>query len=298
LPREFDEARDRAERLAGRTSLGVGGRAHYLFEPDSERACAELMRTCRAKGLPVRFLGGGYNLLVGDDEIPGVVIATRKLRRFEVFEDRVEVGAGHPFPKLVRQAIELGIPHIPGCPGIPGSIGGVVFMNAGGRFGSVSDALLEVTGVDGDGNRFRRFIHEDDMGYRRSVFGGTLVTGAVFRRDPSLSRDELATRFREAMDWKRATQPLSAQSAGCIFKNPGGTQGPSAGQLIDEAGLKGLRVGGASVSTLHANFIVNEGGATATDVHALIAEIRHRVHAAHGVHLELEVQVWGTPHTG
>lgn len=290
LPSGFERAHQRAEGLARRTSLGVGGRARFLFEPETEDECAEVIRACRREGVPALFLGGGYNLLVGDGEIDGAVIATRRLRRFEVFEDRVACGAGHPFPKLVRDAIDLGIPALPGCPGIPGSVGGVVFMNAGGRFGSVSDALLEVTGIDGDGERFRRTIAEGDLGYRTSVFGGCLVTGAVFRRDRDLAREEQRALFREAAAWKKATQPLGAQSAGCIFKNPDGAR--SAGQLIDEAGLKGRRVGGAAVSTRHANFIVNTGGATARDVHDLIREIRRTVETVHGVALQLEVQVW------
>jgi UDP-N-acetylmuramate dehydrogenase len=293
LPSVFEAGRRRAESLAARTSLRVGGRARYLFEPESEEECARLIRACREAAIPVFFLGGGYNLLVGDGEIDGAVIATRRLLRFEVAEDRVEVGAGYSFARLVRDAIELGIPALPGCPGIPGSVGGVVFMNAGGRFGTVGDALLAVTGIDAQGAPFRRTIAPGDMAYRRSPFTDVLITGAVFRRDPALDPGPQRALFQEAMAWKRATQPLAAQSAGCIFKNPeSDAQGRSAGQLIDSAGLKGRRVGAARVSPLHANFIVNEGGATARDVHALIALVRQEVRRVHGVDLELEVNVW------
>ncbi len=294
LPVEFENARQRAEGLSRRTSLGVGGRSRFLFEPETQEECARLVRACRREFVPVLFLGGGYNLLVGDGEIEGAVIATRRLRRYEIREDSVHVGAGYPFPKLVREAIELGIPALPGCPGIPGSVGGVVFMNAGGRFGSASDALVEVTGVDREGVAFRREIRAGDLGYRESVFGGSLITGAVFRRDPALAPDNQRALYREAMDWKKATQPLSAQSAGCIFKNPFvASSGPSAGRLIDEAGLKGRAVGGAMVSPQHANFIVNTGGATAQDVHTLIRQVQQAVHDVHGVDLELEVKIWG-----
>jgi UDP-N-acetylmuramate dehydrogenase len=129
------------------------------------------------------------------------------------------------------------------------------------------------------------------MGYRTSCFlGAAVVVAATFRRDPALDRDAERRRYLEAAAWKRATQPLSAASAGCVFKNPPG--GRSAGALIDAAGLKGERVGGAMVSPVHANYIVNDGGATFADVETLVGRIRERVAAVAGVLLELEVQVW------
>ena len=291
LPTVFADAQGRAVRLARRTSLGVGGRPRWLFEPEDQAACVEVVRLCRAHGVPILVLGGGCNLLVKDGVIDAAVVATKRMRGFVEHPDRVVVGAGQGFPDLVRRSIQLGIPGLPGCPGIPGSVGGVVFMNAGGRFGSVADALIEVEGVDADGEPFTRSVEPGDLGYRSSPFGGTIVTGATFRRDPAWTAERGAALFRKAMEWKRETQPLSARSAGCMFKNPG--EGISAGRLIDEAGLGGLRVGGAMVSTQHANFIVNVGDATAADVHALAAQVRERVREVHDVDLELEVRVWG-----
>ena len=290
LPDVFAEAQARAVRLARRTSLGVGGRPRWLFEPPDQETCAEVVRLCRAEGVPILVLGGGCNLLAEDGVIEAAVVATRRMRGFEVGPERVRVGAGQGFPDLVRRSIELGIPGLPGCPGIPGSVGGVVFMNAGGRFGSVSDALIAVEGVDAAGEPFARDVAPGELGYRSSPFAGTIVTGAVFRRDPAWTSERGAALFRKAMDWKRATQPLSARSAGCMFKNP--AEGVSAGRLIEEAELKGFRVGGAMVSTQHANFIVNTGDATADDVYALAEAVRERVRAVHGVDLQLEVQVW------
>ena len=290
LPIEFADARRRACALAARTSLGVGGAARYFFEPESAEEAATLVQMCRRSGIPVRYLGGGYNLLVADATYEGAVIATRALQGFEVHEDRVEVGAGYSFPRLVRKSIELGIPALPGCPGIPGSVGGVVFMNAGGRFGTVQEALLSVQGLDAEGRPFVHRIQPGDLGYRRSMFAGCLLTGAVFRRDAALEASSQRALFDRSMSWKRETQPLSARSAGCIFKNPPGSR--SAGWLIEQAGLKGRRVGDAMVSTQHANFIVNVGSATAADVHALIALIKREVRAAFDVTLELEVRVW------
>ncbi|MDA1196264.1 MAG: UDP-N-acetylmuramate dehydrogenase [Planctomycetota bacterium] len=290
LPHAFADAAARAERLAGRTSLGVGGTPRWLFEPEDEAACVEAVLLCRANDVPLLVLGGGCNLLVEDGAIEAAVIATRRLRGFAIHEDRVEVGAGQGFPDLVRRSIELGIPGLPGCPGIPGSVGGVVAMNAGGRFGCVADGLLAVRGVDRAGERFQRTIEPGDLGYRSSPFRGQLVTGATFRRDPAWTPERGAALFREAMDWKRSSQPLSARSAGCMFKNPG--SGASAGQLIETAELKGLRIGAAMVSTQHANFIVNLGGASASDVQALVARVQAGVRRHHGVELELEVETW------
>jgi UDP-N-acetylmuramate dehydrogenase len=293
-PRGFDRFPQADGALAARTSLGVGGRPRHLLEPSTEAECAAIVSACRAAALPFWPLGAGCNLLVDDGDLPGVVIATRRLRHWHVLPDRVEVGAGRSFPALVRRAADLGLPGLSGCPGIPGSVGGVVVMNAGGRFGHVADALLEVWGVDPDGGVFRRAVRDGDLGYRQSVFEGSVVTGAVFRRDPALDPDAQRTLFEEALAWKRATQPLSAASAGCIFRNPTGAgAGRSAGWWIEQAGLKGRRVGGAMVSPVHANFIVNAGGASARDVHGLIELVRAEVRAAHGVELELEVRTWG-----
>jgi UDP-N-acetylenolpyruvoylglucosamine reductase len=290
---DFDAARDRAIPLRERTSLGVGGQAELWFEPETPEEAALVVRACRERGVPLRPLGGGFNLLVGDSPVAGAVLSTRRLTHFVVHEDRVAVGAGRSFVDLVRRSMALRIPALPGCPGIPGSVGGVVFMNAGGRFGSVAEALLEVSGLDAAGEPFRRSVSAAEFGYRQSPFAGCLITGAVFARDHDLDPAALQHRHDEALAWKRRTQPLGAKSAGCIFKNPDGPGGSRpAGRLIEEAGLKGLAVGGAQVSVLHANFIVNTGGATSEHVLELIERVRAGVRERHGVDLDLEVCRW------
>jgi UDP-N-acetylmuramate dehydrogenase len=290
---DFSDARARAGALSERTSFRIGGTPEWLFEPASEEEAGEVVRACRRRGVPLRVLGGGCNLLVADGVLPGAVVATRRLVFERVLEDRVEVGAGASFPRLVRRAAELRIPRLSGCPGIPGSVGGVVAMNAGGRFGSVGDALLEVRGFDADGAPFSRRVRAGDMGYRTTAFEGTLVTAASFVRDPSLDAAAARRLFDEAAAWKRATQPLRDASAGCVFRNPAGAAaGASAGALIDRLGLKGDREGGALVSPVHANFIVNAGGATFRDVRALIDRVRRRVRESSGHELTLEVKVW------
>jgi UDP-N-acetylmuramate dehydrogenase len=289
---DFADAEARAGALAERTSFRIGGVPEWLFEPATEEEAGEVVRACRRRGVPLRVLGGGCNLLVADGRLEGAVVATRRLRFEHVHADRVEVGAGSSFPRLVRRSAELGIPRLSGCPGIPGSVGGVVAMNAGGRFGCVGDALLEVRGFDADGTAFTRRVREGDLGYRTSVFDGTLVTAAAFVRDDGLDRAAARRLFDEATAWKRATQPLADASAGCVFRNPAGTSSPSAGALIDRLGLKGGRVGGALVSPVHANFIVNAGGATFAEVESLIELVRRRVREGSGHDLHLEVKVW------
>lgn len=294
---DFDAARAGARPLGERTSFRIGGTPEWWFEPTTEEEAGEILRRCHARGVPVRVLGGGYNLLVEDGAIAGAVLSTRRLRFERLHDDRLDVGAGTPFSGLVARAADLGIPVISGCPGIPGQVGGVVAMNAGGRYGSVGDALVEVAGFDLEGKPFRRRVVPGDLGYRTSAFQGLVVTSATFLRDAGLDRVAARRRFEEASQWKRTTQPLGAASAGCVFKNPPADPAApeavrSAGALLDRLGLKGERVGDAVVSALHANFIVNEGHARFADVWALIERLRARVRQAAGVELELEVKVW------
>lgn len=290
LPRDCPSPAEPAKALGQRTSLAVGGTPAQTFAPGSAVEAARLVRWLRHTGMRWRVLGGGFNLLADDGPLDGAVIATHRLKGWTVRPDRVTVGAGESFPSLVRRSIAWGLPGVPGCPGIPGQVGGVVAMNAGGRHGCVADALHAVDWVAPDGTRIHRVVRPGDLGYRRSRFQGGIVTAATFRRDPGLSTAAAQALFDEALAWKKATQPLGARSAGCIFKNPPGTR--SAGALIDAAGLKGHRIGGARISPRHANFIENVEAATAADVHALIRDVQARVAAHAGVELELEVQVW------
>jgi UDP-N-acetylenolpyruvoylglucosamine reductase len=298
-PTDFADAGRRATSLARRTSFRIGGTPEFLFEPATEAEAGAVIAACRRAGVPLRVLGGGCNLLVADGRLEGAVLATSGIRFERVLADRVEVGAGCSFPSLVARSAELRVPALSGCPGIPGTVGGVVAMNAGGRFGCVGDAVIEVRGFDAAGVAFARRVEPGDLGYRRSIFSsglfeGGVVTSAAFRRDPALDVDAARRLFAEASAWKRATQPLSAASAGCVFKNPPTVppKSASAGALIDGAGLKGERAGRALVSPLHANFIVNEGGASFSDVLALIDRVRARVAEKDGVALDLEVKVW------
>ncbi len=293
LPRDFADASARAGALSRRTSLGVGGTPEFLFEPHNEDDVCRIVRHCNREGVPLRVLGGGFNLLVRDGRLPGAVLLTHRLQDLRVLPDRIEAGAGVSFPSLVKRAILWQVPGLPGCPGIPGNVGGVVAMNAGGRFGSVADGLAGIRYVTPAGELVTRDVEPGDLAYRCNHFGAAVITGASFRRDPDLPAAELRALHAEAMQWKRETQPLGTRSAGCIFKNPVDASGKqSAGRLIDEAGCKGLEVGGARVSPVHANFIEARAGATSDDIEALIERIRGAVRERFGVELELEVQTW------
>lgn len=286
----YAAAAARAARLERHTSLAVGGAPEFLFEPTTEVEAAAIVRRLARDGVPWRVLGGGFNLLVRERVVRGAVLATRRLLGWDEQQDVVWVGAGVPFPSVVKRAPALGIPGISGCPGIPGCVGGIVAMNAGGRFGSVVDGLHAVRYVDPEGHRRLRVIRPGDMRYRDTRFLGCVVTAAGFRREPTLDAAEARALYNEALTWKKATQPLGARSAGCIFKNP--ADGRSAGQLIDAAGCKGWREGSARVSPIHANFIETLGDGDANDVLRLIERVRAHVRDHAGVTLELEVEVW------
>ena len=270
----------RRVKLADLTTLGVGGEAE-LWEVES---IGELLE---ATAEPYRVLGGGSNLLVADGGVSDRVVKLgRAFNDVRSFGDSADVwlGAATPLPGLVRRAAEAGLSGLEGLLGVPAVLGGAVAMNAGTRFGEMSDTLQEVELLI-DGQVERLDAASLGLSYRHSELPkGAVVTRARLR----LTRSS-PERVREALsqvDAARCGQP-KVKSAGCAFKNPAGD---SAGRLIDVAGLKGLQVGGAQVSQEHGNFIVNTGGATAQDVVELLEQVRARVGE-----LETEWELWGFP---
>lgn len=269
----------RRVRLGDLTTLGVGGPAE-LWTAENAGDLAVATRE------PYRVLGAGSNLLVADAGVRERVIklgrAYNDVRAFGARHD-VWLGAATPLPGLVRRAAEAGFSGLEGLLGVPAVLGGAVVANAGTRFGEMSDTLQEVEVFVGGG---LERLPADALGlaYRRSKLpAGAILTRARLRLTPS-SPEQVRARL-EQVDTARRGQP-KVKSAGCAFKNP---VGDSAGRLVDAAGLKGLRVGGAVVAFEHANFIVNLGGATADDVVRLLEKIRERV----GRPLELEWELWG-----
>jgi len=296
---DMDSTVSQNEPLAPHTWFGLGGAARWMVQPRSIEQLCTIVRRCRQRDVPWRVLGLGANLLVSDDGVDGVVVRLkspvfRTIRWGSARDGRasnlkVIVGGGTDMNRLSLEAARHGLSGLECMGGIPGTLGGIVRMNAGGRLGAIENVVHNVTVVDSTG--LLRTLSNDDVGfqYRRTNLGDSIVVEATLALSPD---DPLRVRERLLQIWndKKRSQPMADYSAGCVFKNP---PGHSAGQLIDQAGLKGRTVGGASVSRIHANFIVAKEGATARDVLTLIGIIRREVAAQFGIELELEIEVWG-----
>ncbi|HET8734603.1 MAG TPA: UDP-N-acetylmuramate dehydrogenase [Anaeromyxobacteraceae bacterium] len=276
--------------LAPRTSIRVGGPADLLVRPDDPAALPPLLAACAARGVPVFFLGGGANLLVADAGIRGVVLRMPADAGEEPAEgERLVLPAGAPVSRLVQRAQAAGLVGCEFAAGIPGTLGGAVAMNAGTRVGEMKDVVEKVEVATADG---LRWIPAAGLGFAYRTCrlpAGAVVTRVGFR----LRRGDVEA-SRAAMeadkDYRRRTQPLHLPTWGSTFRNP---PGDHAGRLVEAVGLKGHRIGNAAWSDLHANFVVNLGGATARDCVALIRLARERVRERFGVELELEVRLAG-----
>jgi UDP-N-acetylmuramate dehydrogenase len=238
----------------------------------------------------MRVLGGGSNLLVRDEGVPGVVLRLSHPAFSNITADGtiVTAGAGASLSHLISHSVKAGLAGLDTLVGIPGTVGGALHGNAGGKSGDIGQHVRSVRVVTVAGDSFVRKEDELEFAYRSSSLNELIILEAQFalhHEDP----EEITRRMRKLWIMKKATQPLTFQSAGCIFKNP---RGMSAGWLIDQAGLKGTRIGDAEFSDRHANFIVTHPGATSRDVQRLIELARSKVSEQFGVDLELEVQIW------
>ena len=280
------------EPLARHTSFRIGGPADVLATPDTALELAAIARAAAEAGASLTILGGGSNMLVGDGGIRGVVVKLgRGFRRIDWDPPCVEAGAAVQLGRLARDAAERGLAGLEYAEGIPGTVGGALFMNAGAYGGEVSETVDEVEGVDASGAVRRLARASLAFVYRRTMLpAGFLVTAVRFRLRPEASTSVQA-RLAQARDRRIASQPHGQANAGSIFKNP---PGDFAGRLVEAAGLKGTRVGGARISEQHGNFIVNEGAAHATDVQALMQEAQRVVWERNGVWLEPEVRLVGS----
>lgn len=277
--------------LAPRTTWGVGGPAWCLCRVHSATEAAWVRREASRHGVACRVLGRGSNLLVADAGFAGVLLSLKgDLAKVKVLEDGLLAGAGAHLPALVKLAARRGLAGLEWAAGIPASLGGAVAMNAGAAGGSVSAILAEVELLLANGGQFLAGPRDLKPGYRRGGLPrGAMVLGARLRLTPD-DPGAVAARTRAVLERRMASQPLTAATAGSVFKNPAGD---FAGRLIEVAGCKGWRVGGAVVSFRHANFIENAGGATAAQVLALIERVRRQVRQTSGVDLEPEVEVLG-----
>lgn len=280
----------RDEPLAPLTWMKVGGPAQRLIQPRSVDELVAVVKTCHDHNTPVRMLGGGSNLLVRDEGVSGVVIRLSHavFSQVSVSGNRVKAGGGALLSHVISESVKAGLAGLDTLVGIPGTIAGALKGNSGGRNGEIGEHVHSVTVITAQGEKFVRQGDELVFEYRRSSINELCVVEAEFELTPGHA-DEIAERMHKLWVMKKSTQPLSHQSAGCVFKNP---RGLSAGALIEQAGLKGMKIGLCEVSDRHGNFIVTEPGAKSSDVLKLIDVMRTKVSEAHGVDLELELQVW------
>jgi UDP-N-acetylmuramate dehydrogenase len=270
--------------------LKTGGPAQYFIRPRNPEELVEVVRCCHENRIAVRVLGGGSNILVSDAGVPGVVLHLFEpiFSKIEVSGTRVSAGAGAPLSRLISASVKAGLAGLDTLVGIPGTVGGALHGNAGGRSGDIGQHVSSVRVVTLSGDVFVRQEDELSFAYRSSSLNELIILDAQFElhhEDP----EEITRRMRKLWIMKKAMQPLTFQSAGCIFKNP---RGMHAGWLIEQAGLKGTRIGQAEFSDRHANFIVTQPGGTSQDVLRLIDLARAKVSEQFGVDLELEVQIW------
>ena len=308
--------------------MRVGGPVEWLLEPANPEEFREAICRAREAGFSPRILGGGANVVIEDQGLPGVVIGTERMARVfrpsaspdgiesdgsefdanlpsgqmvqpdPAWDPRLVCWAGAPLPGLCRKARDLGYSGLEKMAGVPGQLGGGIAMNAGGKnsdgtLWQMSDVVESIRVVDEDG-QFRDIARADwEPVYRDGRLGKSIVAGAVLRFEP---RPKLVVQedTRNYLKRKNAVQPVTEWSAGCVFKNPDPetSGGKTAGQLVDEAGGKGRAVGDAVISERHGNFLVNRGKASAKDVFQLIDEVRALVQDAAGIDLECEVKLW------
>lgn len=286
----LEEAVEENVPLARYTWYKIGGPARYFVRPRHEADLQLAAQRCVENDIPIYVLGLGANLLVHDAGVNGAVFRLdhEHWRTVRFDKTTLTVGAGVDMQKLVLRTVRQGLAGIECLAGIPGTVGGGIRMNAGGKFGDIGATVTRVGVMDVTGLLFDR--HKDDLvfDYRSTNIAAKFILNATLELEEE-DPERIMRKVKEIWMYKRNSQPLNTKNAGCIFKNP---RGLSAGALIDQAGLKGFRVGGAEVSEKHANFIVAHAGAKAEDVLTLIKVIREKVEEKEGVHLESEVQVW------
>ena len=305
------------EPMSAHTSFRVGGPARYFVKADSMDSLKSAISFAREKNLPHFILGNGTNLLVSDKGYKGVVISLAG--EFSEIVDlgggKFKVGAATPLGRFARHTLKQGYAGIHKLAGIPGTLGGAVYMNAGAYGQEIGQACIGVTVLDAAGNICELSAAECGFGYRRSVFNyckeipgqagddnGKIILAATFQLQSASSQGltaaDLEAELAECMAKRKATQPLNMPNAGSTFKrlDKGSADMPqqiAPGYYIEQAGLKGYRIGGAEVSTVHANFIVNAGGATANDIKQLSEYVQQKVAEKFGIELKREIILLG-----
>jgi len=278
------------EPLSRHTTWRIGGPAELLVLPQREEDILFCFEFAKRQGLPLHIMGNGSNLLVLDGGVKGMVLQTKSLQEVRVEGDCIWATSGAYLSRILKAALLNGLGGMEFFAGIPATLGGGLVMNAGTPQGTLGEVVKEVWFLGEDGRRLRLLKDELEFSYRRSSLKGKGVVLAaslqLYPQAPELTKEKA----RAVILKKKATQPLEWPNGGSVFKNP---PGDYAGRLIEAVGAKGWREGGAQVSTKHANFIVNLGGARARDVLILIDRVREAVFKTFGIALELEIEIWG-----
>lgn len=279
------------EPLAKHTHFGIGGETTAYIEVSTIEELAALARFHRKWKVPVAIIGRGSNLLVSDKGFNGISVRLiGELANLEAEGNVVDVGAGFPLPALSKEMSKRGLSGVEFALGIPGSVGGALIMNAGAWGSSFGDVVTDVTVMRDTGELVKLTHDEATFEYRHSGLDVYFcVVGAILKLQPG-DVDTITAQMKDFYKQKMATQPFTEENAGCMFKNP---PGDSAGRLIDVSGLKGYRIGGAEVSTVHGNFILNIDKATAADVLDLVTYIQKQVREKTGISLQTEVKRLG-----
>ena len=280
------------EPMARHTSFKIGGGAEVMAFPKNAEELSKVLKVSALLDVKPAILGAGTNVLAPDGGIPGLVICLKDcMDGMEQLEgDRIRVAAGVTMTRAAVFAANLGLSGLEFAHGIPGTVGGGVYMNAGAYGGEIVQVCESVAVMDMEGSLTERTNEEMQFSYRHSVLEdeGGIVVSAVFRLTPA-EPEAIKSKMKELQGKRSASQPLDLPSAGSAFKRP---VGGYAAALIDQAGLKGYQVGGAAISTKHAGFAVNVGGATAEDVKKLLAQVSDIVFDKSGIRLEPEVRIW------
>ena len=280
------------EPMAKHTSFRIGGGAEVMVFPKNAEELSKVLKTSVLLNITPAILGAGTNVLAPDEGIRGLVICLKDcMGGMEQLDDtHIRVAAGVTMTRAAVFAANLGLSGLEFAHGIPGTVGGGVYMNAGAYGGEICQVCESVEVMDMAGNLTVRTGEEMEFSYRHSILedAGGIVVSAVFRLTPA-DPEIIKAKMKELQGKRSASQPLDLPSAGSAFKRP---VGGYAAALIDQAGLKGYRVGGAAISTKHAGFAVNLGGATAEDVKSLLRQVSDKVYANSGIRIEPEIRLW------
>ncbi|GHH96469.1 UDP-N-acetylmuramate dehydrogenase [Neobacillus kokaensis] len=283
----------RNEPLANHTTIKIGGPADLFIEPSSVESLKKVMTVIETHHLNWRAIGRGSNLLVSDNGIEGTVIKLGQgLDHLEISGTEIKVGGGHSLVSLSTLISRKGLSGLEFASGIPGSVGGAVYMNAGAHGSDISNILTKAHILFDDGSMEWLTNEEMEFSYRTSILQKKrpgIVVEAVFQLKEG-ERSEIVALMQKNKDYRKVTQPWNFPCAGSIFRNPLPNY---AGKLIEAAGLKGYKIGGAEISQMHGNFIVNAGNATAGDVLALIQHVKDTIYSLYQIKMETEVEIIG-----